>query len=154
MGIKNKYNRKLALKIATAIQNSADSLETICDQNPSFPKPQSIRRWLTKNTHPEFTALYRRAKANQAHYLVDRMLDIANNAEPHERNGSVEKENLQIKTYQWIAARLKPKKYSEKVEIKDSSKPESIASEDKLEFIANAFTKALERKNADIKTGS
>lgn len=153
MGVKNKYNRKLALKIAAAIQNSSDSLEKICIANTEFPRPQSIRRWLTKNTHPEFTELYSRAKFNQTHYLGDRMLDIVNDAEP-DKFGRVEKARLQIDTYKWLMSKLASTKYGDKLEIKDPDKPKDISSDQKLDYISNVVSKALERKNAAIKAKS
>lgn len=149
---KEVYCDQLGEEITDAIQNSAKSLEKICQENKHecFPHPATIRRWLTKNTYPQFTEMYRRAKANQAHFIFDKMLDIVEDAEP-DKFGRVEKANLQIKTYQWVASKLKPRVYGEKPEIKDELPPDTLTDSEKLDKILSTVSAGLKRKNASNK---
>lgn len=143
------YTDYLADEIADEIQNNAKSLERICKENPHFPKPSTIRSWLTKNDHPYFTEAYRRAKANQAYYIVDKMYDLAEDAIP-DNFGRVEKAALQIKTLQWIAPKLKPRVFGEKPEIKEKE-PDVLTDSEKLDKILATIKTAKLRKNESKK---
>ena len=104
----------------------------------------------TNNTYPEFTEMYMRAKANQAFYIVDKMLDIVNDAQP-DKFGRVEKANLQIRTYQWIASKLKCKAFGDKPEVKDELPPDTLTDSEKLDKILSTVSAGLKRKNASNK---
>mgnify|MGYP003476398293 CR=1 FL=1 len=152
MAPREMYCHQLGVEITDAIQNSADSLEKICaaGKDECFPHPRTIRGWLTNNTYPEFTEMYMRAKANQAFYIVDKMLDIVNDAQP-DKFGRVEKANLQIRTYQWIASKLKCKAFGDKPEVKDELPPDTLTDSEKLDKILSTVSAGLKRKNASSK---
>lgn len=92
-----------------------------------MPSMQTVFSWL--RSKPEFLEQYARAKDEAADALVDEMLDIADEAtndwmEVHDKdnpgyrlNGeAINRSRLRVDTRKWIAAKLKPKKYGERVQ--------------------------------------
>ena len=88
-----------------------------------------LYKWLRKN--PDFADQYARAKEESAEPYAEEMLDIAddgrNDWEEREnaRTGetyialnreAIERSRLRIETRKWIASKLKPKKYGDKVQ--------------------------------------
>lgn len=136
-GRPSKYSQEIADKICTEIATSSKSLRTICAQD-GMPGVTTILKWLRENTN-EFAVQYARAKEEQADFLAEEMIDIADDG----RNDlmtvtfgdqSYEKENkevtnrsrLRVDTRKWIASKLKPKKYGDRLELDgkvDSNNP-------------------------------
>jgi len=108
------YTNKLGEKICEAVKNTVRSLNWICENNPDFPSVQTIRMWLSKNVYPEFSSMYAEAKQFQADCFAEEIVTVAYEAEPHQKNGFVEKAKLQVDALKWCAARLNRRKYSEK----------------------------------------
>ena len=75
-----------------------------------MPCVSAIINWL--RIHPEFVVQYTRAKDEQADALAEEMLDIAD-----DEKEDVNRSRLRVDTRKWIASRLKPKKYGEKLEL-------------------------------------
>jgi hypothetical protein len=90
---------------------------------------RTVWTWLDSN--PKFQQDYARAKETQSDYLVDEMLDIADDIARDEieicdaggnvtrkmNNEYVQRSRLRLDTRKWIASKLKPKKYGEKLEL-------------------------------------
>lgn len=107
-----------------------ESLRTIgCD--PELPSQRTIYRWLVQ--HEEFRQQYARARETQADTIFDEMLDIADDAtndwmERAESKGGgwevngehIQRTRLRIETRKWMAGKLRPKKYGEKLELAGS----------------------------------
>jgi hypothetical protein len=104
------------------------SLRSICLAE-EMPDKSTVFRWL--RTHDSFRDQYARAKEESADALADEMLDIADdgandwmqNNDPENvgwrQNGeAMQRSRLRVDTRKWIASKLKPKKYGEKVEAK------------------------------------
>jgi hypothetical protein len=68
-----------------------------------------VYSWLAE--HKEFLPLYVRAREDQADTLVDEILEIADDSalDPNERC-------VRIDARKWIASKLKPKTYGDKVQ--------------------------------------
>jgi hypothetical protein len=101
-------------------------MRSVC-KDEGMPSMQTVFSWL--RTKPEFLEQYTRAKDESADALVDEMLDIADHAtndwmEQHDKdnvgyrlNGeAINRSRLRVDTRKWIASKLKPKKYGEKVQ--------------------------------------
>ena len=80
--------------------------------------------------HPELDQMYARAKEEQTEYLANEMLEIADtpttgvtittkpDGSREEREGDMfQHRRLQIDTRKWIMAKLKPRKYGEKIDV-------------------------------------
>lgn len=126
-----KYSQKMADMICDQIAEGR-SLRSIC-RDKDMPSKTVVFRWLA--AREDFAKLYAHARDAQADALVDEMLDIADDGsndwmEQRGRDGEVTgwKENgeamkrsaFRVSTRQWIAERLKPKKYGNKVALTDA----------------------------------
>jgi hypothetical protein len=116
-----------------------------------MPNISTVFRWLER--HAEFSERYVRARDMQADALADEILDIADDS----RNDWVERMNkdgtpsgqyvadsevinrarLRVDSRKWIASKLKPKKYGERLEIESTQKHSADQySDDELAAIA------------------
>lgn len=111
-----------------------ESLRSIC-LDESVAKQSTVFRWI--HNYEEFRKQYELAREWQAEKFADEMLDIADdssndwmekNAEGtaiigHKVNGEhVQRSRLRIDTRKWIASKLKPKKYGDKLELSGDEK--------------------------------
>lgn len=90
-----------------------ESLVRIC-KDADMPATVSIYKWLRE--HEEFANNYARARDNQADYYEDEIKEIADNAE------DPQKARLQVDTRKWIASKLKPKKFGDKIDMTTNGK--------------------------------
>lgn len=121
-GRPSEYSKEIADRICAEISTSSKSLKTICSSD-DMPSAVTVFRWLRENE--EFCNQYTRAKQEQADYLVEEMLEIADdsiNDTIHTEKGDFEdrewtgRSKLRVETRKWIASKLKPKKYGDKLE--------------------------------------
>jgi len=124
------YTEELANKICTAIANSCKGLSHICKENPDFPCRDTIHEWVISNKI--FSDKYARAKELQGELMVDEMIAIADDG----RNDTYEDEDgrirtdhdvisrskLRVDTRKWIASKLLPKKYGDKITAEHTGK--------------------------------
>ena len=94
------------------------SLRAACGtvEMPSF---QTVIKWLASED-PKFSgfrAQYTRAREVQAELLADEMVDIADSATDSQ---SANAARVRVDTRKWIAAKLLPKKYGDKIEMEHS----------------------------------
>jgi hypothetical protein len=131
--VKNKvgrppiYDQEVADKICEQIACTSKSLRTICAEQ-GMPSVGTVLKWLRENS--EFLAQYTRAKEEQADFLIEEMIDISDDGSNDlmtitKGDISYEQENkevtsrskLRVETRKWIASKLKPKKYGEKLDV-------------------------------------
>lgn len=123
-----------SVKVADAICErlaEGKSLNSICASD-DMPHKATVFRWLS--AYDEFRDQYARAREAQADALVDEMIDIADdgsndwmekrNADGEnigwtENGEALRRSDIRIKTRQWVAAKLRPKKYGEKLALTD-----------------------------------
>lgn len=104
-------------------------MRSVC-RDESMPSARTLFTWM--RVHPEFLQQYTRAKEESADALSDEMIDIADdgsndwmerkNAEGEnigwQVNGEhVQRSRLRVETRKWIASKLKPKKYGDKLAL-------------------------------------
>lgn len=127
------YNDELAIQLLSEIASTSKSLRTICKID-GMPSVTTVLKWLRDK--PDFAAQYARAKEEQADYLIEEMIDISDDGSNDfmtitKGNESYEVENkevtsrsrLRVDTRKWIASKLKPKKYADKIDITSDNKP-------------------------------
>lgn len=127
-GRPSDYSAEIADAICARLAGG-ESLRTVC-KDDDMPSTVTAFAWMRK--HPEFLNQYARAKEEAADALVEEMLDIADDGtndwmEKHDADGAcigyqlngehVQRSKVRIDARKWIAAKLKPKKYGEKVDI-------------------------------------
>ncbi len=88
------------------------SLRKICEAD-DMPSKMTVLNWL--NRYPEFLSQYERAKDESADSLADEIIDIADEARSLKIPHQVQAARLRIDARKWIAAKLKPKKYGDRV---------------------------------------
>jgi hypothetical protein len=101
------YSEELANTLCRRLVEG-ESLNAIC-KTEGMPGISTVFRWLGEN--PAFRDKYTRAKSEQADTLADEILSIADE-EPDANRARV-----RIDARKWVAAKLKPKSYGEKLEL-------------------------------------
>lgn len=76
---------------------------------------QTIYRWLRE--HGDFHARYARAHDDRADALADQIQDIADEQVGASDRVAVEAAKLRIEARKWIASKLRPQKWGDKVEV-------------------------------------
>ncbi|MEE8209024.1 MAG: hypothetical protein V3T88_08765 [Nitrosomonadaceae bacterium] len=120
------FTKELADEICSQLANG-DSMRTVCKPD-SMPCKTTLFMWM--RTNEAFLNQYTRAKQESADALTDEMLDIADDASNDwmerldkdeqsagwQLNGDhVQRSRLRIETRKWLSAKLKPKKYGDKL---------------------------------------
>jgi len=130
-----KYTIELADKICEEIATSSIGLNHICEKLEIAPS--SVYLWLKDNK--EFSEKYARAREKQADYLVEEILEIADDGTNDlmtvvkgdisyemENKEVVNRSKLRVDARKWVASKLAPKKYGDKLELSgDSENPVS-----------------------------
>jgi hypothetical protein len=122
-GRPTKYNQEIADRICELISTTSKSMRTIC--NEVGINYISHLRWTRE--HEEYSTQYARAKEDQSDFLIEQMIEIADDSTSdstvdefgNERMNSeyVQRSRIRIDTRKWIASKLKPKKYGDKVDV-------------------------------------
>ncbi len=105
------YCEEIAIRICEQL-SLGKSLRKTCDLD-GMPSMLTVLTWL--NRFPEFLAQYQRAKDESADTHADDMLDIAEESMHLKKPHQIQAARLRIDTRKWIASKLKPKKYGERV---------------------------------------
>ena len=98
---------------------TGESLRRIC-MDEDMPHHITVIRWLGK--HDDFATKYAHAREIQAQTFVDKMLDVAEEMPERNSFGSIDSASVahirnRIATMQWLAAKLAPKKYGDKLDL-------------------------------------
>lgn len=129
MGRPSTFSKGLASAICKRIAEG-ESLRSIC-LGADMPCLSTVIRWLADDRRSEFRSQYARAREAQADTIFDEILDIADDAsndwmERKRDDGStdevlhaehVQRSKLRIDARKWVAGKLQPKKYGDKLEL-------------------------------------
>jgi transposase-like protein len=114
-----------------------ESLRSVC-RDEQMPDCATVFAWMRK--FPEFLKQYARAKEESADAMAEEMLEIADDGRNDwmERHGGtddegnpkantyvlngehVQRSRVRIDTRKWLASKLKPKKYGDRVDLTNS----------------------------------
>ena len=113
-GRQSLYTPELAAYICEQVA-AGRSLVSIT-REPGVPSYQTIMEWL--KAHSDFEAMYRQAREDQADTLADEILSIADSVKDAGPTDSakVNAARLRVDARKWVAAKLKPKVYGDRVE--------------------------------------
>lgn len=122
---KTKFTQQLFDDICERISKSSDGLYKICHEHGigTF----AFYEWIKEDK--ELANKYAHAREAQAEFLADQIIQLAD-----DRTGdlvdsefgqqgnaaNVQRSKLQVDARKWIAAKLKPKKYGDKVEVEQN----------------------------------
>ncbi len=139
MGRPTAYTEELGDDICERLMNG-ESLRSICDAS-EMPNRSTVFRWLHMATLPnaepyyvEFSTQYARAREEQADAIFDECLQIADNATndymtsidgegatAYKLNGEhIQRSRLRVDTRKWMAGKLRPKRYGEKIDVNNT----------------------------------
>ena len=134
------YTPELAREICTTIASSSKGISRLCKDNSSWPTKETIFSWL--KTYGDFSDQYARAKRLQIEVLVDEIIEIADDSSQDNiinkqgqiicNNESINRARLRIDTRKWIASKLAPKIYSDKI---DNTHSINISHEEALKLL-------------------
>lgn len=136
MGRPGLYTEELAEAICEQIATTSKGMKAICaDLDISVI---TVLCWLSeghRNYKEDFAKIYARAKEMQAEMLADEILQIADDGsndtytdeEGREKTDHdvIARSRLRVDSRKWIASKLKPKKYGDKMDV--TSDGEKIA---------------------------
>lgn len=109
LGRKTTYTEEMGKRICDRVANG-ESLIAIC-KDKDFPPRETVLNWL--NLHDNFHSMMRKAREEQGDYVHEEMNEIERGLLEGQIDPQVARVVMQSK--QWRAARLAPKRYSEKV---------------------------------------
>jgi hypothetical protein len=160
VGRPTDYTPELGDLICAGIAE-AKSLVKIC-KDESLPSARTVYTWL--RTNPEFLQNYANAKEDQADYMVEEMLEIADDGRndymenmddqggvAYKLNGEhVTRSRLRVDTRKWAASKFKAKKYGDRIinENKDISSFQDMT-EDELQRKKQELERELENSKRD-----
>ncbi len=118
------YNDQIADVICERIADG-ESLRAICACE-GMPSKATVFRWLGK--HKEFQDQYARARDEQAESFADELVAISDEQETVVKDAdggatmvvydstAVARNRLRVDTRKWVASKLKPKKYGDRLD--------------------------------------
>lgn len=105
------YTQEKADLICSMISDGK-SLRTICKVD-GMPSMVTVFAWM--RNQEEFLNQYTRAKEEQADAFIEDMTEISDSIDGYD-NSQIQKARLQVETRKWIASKLKPKKYGDRIQ--------------------------------------
>ena len=131
-GRPTKYSQEMVSKICARL-SVGESLRSVC-RDETMPGLTTVFTWLQNKQ--EFREQYDRAKEESADALSDEILDIADDGtndwmEKENKDGStyialnhehVQRSKLRVDARKWIASKLKPKRYGDKIDMTTNGK--------------------------------
>jgi len=124
VGRPSLYTEALATEICRRLAEG-ESLRAIC-ADKAMPAISTVMGWLFDGNHDEFLEQYARAREAQAEIRADEIVDIADddtNDFTADKEGKlvansehIQRSRLRVDARKWIAAKLLPKRYGDKVQ--------------------------------------
>ncbi len=142
------FTKEIGDKICLLIATSNKGLRKICIENEDLPCYATVFNWLKNPTFKEFLDLYELSKREQAEFLADEILDIADDStddfiinvdgSKSVRKDHIQRSRLRVDSRKWLASKLLPKKYGDKLDVTSGGQAISLPS-----AIANASLQEL-----------
>jgi hypothetical protein len=150
--------------ICDYMRTSSLGLHFMCKTTPDLPTAAAVLKWFDEERmaggETPLIDMYARAKESQADYMADEMIEIADNGkndymdQARRANGEVDRvpdhehmsrSRLRVDTRKFIAAKLKPRKYGDKLELSgDPERPLSAMTEADLQAQILALMRKIE----------
>ena len=146
------YSIQLAEEICDRI-STGEPLVRICKEEDK-PNVVTVYRWLSR--FPEFSNMYARAKDQAADTLAEEIQDLADQMpmEKTDKDGNTSFDSayiqwmrLRVDARKWVAAKLKPRKYGDRVELTgDKDNPLHINAQVETKTLFSSLLQSLESK--------
>lgn len=121
----NPYKEEIFEGICDGLAKSSNGLHYFC--NEFGISPFTFYEWIKNDK--ELSNKYAYARDVQAEYLADQIIKLADDKTgdlvdsefgQQGNAANVQRSRLQVEARKWIAAKLKPKKYGDKVEVEQN----------------------------------
>lgn len=112
-GRPSEYTSEMADRICDLIA-SGESVSKIAGF-AGIPVQDTIYRWIRE--HAEFSEKYTRAREQQAEVLAEQIVSIADDESKDVDGDAVKRSHLRVEARKWVAAKLLPKKYGDKLDL-------------------------------------
>ena len=149
------YTEQIAEEICTRII-SGEPLVRIC-RDEHMPNVVTVYRWLSR--FPEFCNMYTKAKEDQADTLAEEIQDISDQMPMEKTDGNgntsfdsayIQWMRLRVDARKWVAAKLKPRKYGDRVELAgDKDNPIHIQAQVQAKELFDSLLLNMELKKQD-----
>ena len=129
-GVASNYTDGMARKICRRIMDG-ESLRTIC-KDPKMPGLSTVKDWLNNPEYEAFREHYYNARRIFAELLMDEVIELADDSAndwvaTYDKRGNhngwkpdhecVQRSRLRIDTRKWLASKLIPRIYGERLEV-------------------------------------
>lgn len=116
-----KHDRPKIIKAVCVAISGGQLVKEACEAQGVTPK--ALREWCVET--PAFGALYARAREEQAHAIAEDAIRLADAVLP--AKGFVDKVRVQVDARKWMASKLAPRLYGEKLEVSgDPERPLTV----------------------------
>jgi hypothetical protein len=117
------YSQEIADEICIRLAGG-ESLRAICssDRDDFMPCQSTVFKWLVENQ--AFAEQYARAREAQAEGYADEIVRIADG---ESKESDHNRDRLRVEARKWVAAKLLPKKYGDRVGIDLSADEDTLA---------------------------
>lgn len=125
-GRPSSYTQEISDKFCDLIAQGL-SLRSAC-KSEDMPSPATVFKWMRE--HPDFLKQYARACDERTEAMSEDILDIADDGEndymtikrgdqEYEvvNREAIQRSQLRVETRKWLMAKMKPKKYGDKLEV-------------------------------------
>lgn len=124
---RGEYRSRILDMVCDVTACTNQGLDRICKaflKDQDFPDETSIRRWLREDE--ELAKRYARAKEDQIEKLVEEIIEISDDdsldiaftedGKQYIDQQHIQRSRLRVDSRKWIASKLKPKKYGDKID--------------------------------------
>ena len=130
------YTKERGDLICERVATHSLGLPKLCTMYSDMPNESTIYQW--RHRHPEFNQNYTHAKMKQADLLAEQCLTIADES----TNEDYCKTRLRIDTRKWLASKLLPKQYGDKLLVEQKNEEE-----EELKDKRRTLRKTLDERN-------
>lgn len=156
VGRPTDYTPELGSEICLRLA-SGESLRSIC-RDAGMPDKGTVLKWLFLEKFPEFNDQYARARRVQAELYAEEVIGIADdgtndymeklddegNPNGKQVNGEhIQRSRLRVDTRKWVACKLLPKVYGDKVEATHKGDAENPIKIDSTLSPSDAYLKMI-----------
>lgn len=124
------FSQEIADRICELISTTSRGMRSICKED-GMPAPSTVYKWLLEID--SFSEQYARAKECQADFLAEEILAIADDSQndtiENDETGAetanhewISRSRLRVDSRKWLASKLAPKKYGDKLDIEANIK--------------------------------
>jgi len=152
----SEYNEDIAARICERLADG-ESLKAMCEDD-DMPARSTVFKWLARPENKSFVDMYMRAREEQADALFDEILAISDDGRNdwmerkdadeanigwRENGEALKRSHLRIEARKWAAAKLLPRKYSEKLQIDNNHSGEiTLSSKEQRDAAVAAAARA------------